>query len=309
MGFIGSLLGGSAGNPQSSALSDPNQIQQQLTQTQGVLGQYGPLLQALQAQNGLQNQSNLYNQYGQIAQGQGPNPAQAMLAQQTGANTANQAALMAGQRGVASNPALASRQIAQMGAQNQQNAVGQGATLQAQQQLAALGQQSGLANQMVGQQLQGLGQANQANQGLLGIQQGALQAQNTAAQQAAQNNSKTGLGVVSGLGQAVGTLAGFSQGGDVQEPKEMHILDFLQMDPSTSAQQPMSGMNMGGYMSSGNFVPGQASMKGDNKKNDTVPAMLSPGEIVVPRSAAKDPKKAATFAAAVAARHRKATHK
>lgn len=37
----------------------------------------------------------------------------------------------------------------------------------------------------------------------------------------------------------------------------------------------------------GGQVPGQATVSGDSPKNDTVPAMLSPGELVIPRTMAK----------------------
>ena len=37
-------------------------------------------------------------------------------------------------------------------------------------------------------------------------------------------------------------------------------------------------------MRTGGTVPGQAMVKGDSLKNDRVPAMLSPKEIVLPRS-------------------------
>ncbi len=100
----------------------------------------------------LQSQQQLLSQLQQGAQGQGPNPALAQLAQTTGANAANQAALMAGQRGSSANPALMARQAAMQGAGMQQQATGQAATLAAQQQLA---QQQALAAQqaqMVGQQ-------------------------------------------------------------------------------------------------------------------------------------------------------------
>lgn len=40
----------------------------------------------------------------------------------------------------------------------------------------------------------------------------------------------------------------------------------------------------------GGMVPGVASLPGDNKKNDTVAALLSPGEAVIPRSAMADPE-------------------
>lgn len=45
----------------------------------------------------------------------------------------------------------------------------------------------------------------------------------------------------------------------------------------------------------GGHVPGKAEVPGDSYANDKVPAMLSPGEIVVPRSKAKDPEKAKEF--------------
>ena len=48
--------------------------------------------------------------------------------------------------------------------------------------------------------------------------------------------------------------------------------------------------------SRGGTVPGHALYDGDHRANDTVPAMLSPGEIVIPRSFANDPSKAAEFA-------------
>lgn len=40
--------------------------------------------------------------------------------------------------------------------------------------------------------------------------------------------------------------------------------------------------------SKGGVVPGVPSFKGDNSRNDTVPALLSPGEVVIPRSMMQD---------------------
>ena len=45
----------------------------------------------------------------------------------------------------------------------------------------------------------------------------------------------------------------------------------------------------------GGHVPGKAKVEGDSLKNDTVPAMLSPGEIVIPRTAAQSFDKAVKF--------------
>ncbi len=66
---------------------------------------------------------------------------------------------------------------------------------------------------------------------------------------------------------------------------------------------PMDNMgSMGGNQfmtaSHGAVVPGQAPVQGDSDRNDKVPAMLSPGEVVLPRSVTQssDPvAKAAEF--------------
>jgi hypothetical protein len=45
----------------------------------------------------------------------------------------------------------------------------------------------------------------------------------------------------------------------------------------------------------GGMIPGQPNVPGDSIRNDKVPAMLSPGEVVVPRSVAHSPNLAAEF--------------
>lgn len=163
MGGVGGLLGtaGGAGGtgfsgPISADVVSPVSVGQATTaygQVQTGLQQQQALLAALQQQNGLQNQSNVYNQMQGIASGQGPNPAQAQLAQATGANVANQNALMAGQRGASQNVGLMARQAAQQGAATQQQAAGQAATMQAQQRLNALQGMGNLATTQAGQQI------------------------------------------------------------------------------------------------------------------------------------------------------------
>lgn len=49
----------------------------------------------------------------------------------------------------------------------------------------------------------------------------------------------------------------------------------------------------------GGVVPGRAKVFGDSSKNDTVPALLSPGEVVIPRSIMQDPKAARAIGAIV----------
>jgi hypothetical protein len=179
MGAIGGMLGlsgGAAGTgfatPGSAPIQTPTTTGQANTAYQGnqnALQQQQSLLSALQGQNGLGNQSSVYGQLQGVANGTGPNPAQAMLNQSTGQNVANQAALMAGQRGAGSNVGLMARQAAMQGSNAQQQAAGQGATMQANQSLNALNSMGNIANTQAGQQI---GQTNA----------------NTSAQQAEQAN-------------------------------------------------------------------------------------------------------------------------
>ncbi len=61
----------------------------------------------------------------------------------------------------------------------------------------------------------------------------------------------------------------------------------------------IKGATSNGSYSSGGPVPGRPKVFGDDEKNDTVPAWLSPGEIVIPRSHADSPQHAAQFVAAL----------
>lgn len=54
--------------------------------------------------------------------------------------------------------------------------------------------------------------------------------------------------------------------------------------------------------SDGGEVPGKSRVFGDDEQNDTVPAMLSPGEIVIPRTHATSPEAAADFVRALQAK-------
>lgn len=184
------------------------------------------LVNALNAQNGLGNQASVFNQLQGVANGTGPNPAQAMLNQSTGQNVANQAALMASQRGVSANPGMIARQAAQQGANTQQQAAGQAATLQAQQRLGALGQLSGVANQQVANQIGGVQGLNTAVQGQENIYNQGIANQNNAnvAMQSNQNTSNAHIaggnqssqsGILGSLASGAGSIfsKGFGGGG------------------------------------------------------------------------------------------------
>lgn len=197
LGFGGAQNGANF-NAQGTALAQP------LTSSDGStaynaanagIGQQQAFLQALQGQNGIGNQSSVFNQLQGVANGTGPNPAATMLANQTGVNNANQAALMAGQRGAGANPALIARQAAMQGAANQQNSVGQAANLQANQSLNALNSMGSLATQQVGQQAGALSGYNSLLQGQEGTALGQLNAQNNSnvQMQSNQNNANAGI--------------------------------------------------------------------------------------------------------------------
>jgi hypothetical protein len=261
-------------------------------------------------------QSALAQQLSQQAMGVGPNPVQAQLAQNTAANTANQAALMAGQRGVGQNAGMVARQAAMQGGANQQQMVGQAATLQAQQQLAAqqaLMQQQQAMGQMAGQFMNNeLSTRNSQANAALNAQSNLLNAavgQNSNQTRVDAINSDVAGGNARAQNQLVGQMfnAGsaavtggggtkMAQGGMVKRPHEQ----------AGFASDIMHGL----AMRAGGMVPGKAQVKGDSPKNDTVPAMLSPGEIVIPRTALQGPdapQKAAAFVAAVLAKNGKAS--
>lgn len=230
MSFIGGLFGGNGSNFQAQAApilgTTAGKAAPVINQAQNTIEQQQALAKALAAQGGIGNQSAVYNQFGQIASGQGPNPAAAMLAQQTGQNVANQAALMAGQRGAGANAGLLARQAAQQGAATQQQAVGQGATMQANQALNALGQQANIAGQQVGNQMgqqQALTNAAQNQQAQI---IGAINAENQANIQnfsqmnqsnaeIAKGNQAGQQGILGGVVSGVGSALGLAYGGSV----------------------------------------------------------------------------------------------
>lgn len=235
------------------------------------------------------------------AQGGGPNPAAAALQQATNANQAMTAGTIAGTKGI--DPALAARQAAMAGGVQQQQGAAQGAQLRAGQQLAA---QSGL-QQLYGTQ----GQQNLQQQNII---EGAIAnlnnanvanvGQKTSAESGvAKQNAATQGGVLQGItGGAMNGLGKlFAHGGQVPGTSEgptSKIGQFLH-------QTFNKGGNVGSAMKAGGKVPGEAKVSGDSRENDTVKALLSPQEIVIPRSITMSPdapKKAAEFVAAVLAR-------
>jgi hypothetical protein len=97
----------------------------------------------------------------------------------------------------------------------------------------------------------------------------------------AQNSSNTMSGIISGI-KDLGTLYGGKGGGTSSGG----------FSPAAGGYDSSgSGMLTGNSLkfSDGGVVPGEAPAEGDSPENDIVPAALSPGEIVIPRSFAHDP--------------------
>jgi hypothetical protein len=113
-------------------------------------------------------------------------------------------------------------------------------------------------------------------------------------------NVFTGTGEVSGTdsGYKEGSSRLFSEGGEVQADdkmiefsKEDMIAEHERLIPQLEGKEKEDQTKELAEirdMTDGGLVPGKAKVRGDSQKNDVVPAMLSPGEIVVPRSAAQD---------------------
>jgi hypothetical protein len=124
----------------------------------------------------------------------------------------------------------------------------------------------GIANQNVAQN-------NQFQQNMMGAKQGGAQmrynkgaeANNQAAIKDQQRSAQN-----AGIGTAIGTVGGAFFGG-----------------PAGAMAGGALGGALGGMFYEGGQVPGDALFEGDHPGNDTFAAMLSPGEVVVPRSVAQ----------------------
>jgi hypothetical protein len=241
------------------------------------------------ATTGTQNQNALASQLLAMSQGQGPNPAQAQLAQATQANTANQAALMAGQRGAGQNVGLIARQSAQQGAANQQAAAGQAATMEAQQQIAAQNNLANLSAQQVGQAGQAAGSVANAAGNQLGTLETANAAANSTNANVAGQNAATNSGLLGSITGGLGSALGLAKGGPVkmaeggispgaiQAPTSSGswVADYMNSGPMSSssidvnsgAKAFKSGMQAGaGFKlpSGGNPMQGATSMQGSD---------------------------------------------
>jgi hypothetical protein len=233
------------------------------------------------------NQATLGEMLLAQSQGQGPNPAQQQYQNNVGQIAQQQAGAIASAKGI--SPALAAQLMSQQGGQAMQNAAGNSAVLQAQQQLAAQQQLGALTGQQIGQQQNAYNAAANTALGgqsnVYGFQHDAdALNQNTQGQNAAMRTQgiQAGFQALAGAGQ----LAAGGGGGGGAKPSGGSAGTGVGM---------YTGGSIGAALMAGGQVPGQAPLPGDHPHNDTVHAMLSPGEVVIPRSIAHDPEAAKLF--------------
>jgi hypothetical protein len=267
-----------------------------------------------------QYQLGLAQQLQAQARGEGPSLAQMQLAQATD-RTLQQSLGMA-RSAMGSNPALAARTAALQASGTMGNAAAESAMLRLREQQQAQNALAGLSNQARGldvdtaQQRAGFGMDAARIQGtLLG---GAAQAGANIANDAF-NNRFSG---------EIDYMQAAQERQAARDKRNQKYEDAL-ISMGTDTFSSRLGMYKGGLvpspkgyacggkvkMANGGVVPApkdrlpndrQVKLKsGDHPDNDIIPAMLSPGEIIIPRSKAKDPKAAAKFAEAIAKRAKK----
>ncbi len=143
---------------------------------------------------------------------------------------------------------------------------------------------------------------------------GVNQQQANAAQQAAGNSAnmwgqvlKGGVGL--GATALAGPVGGMVASGAMTGGQQGGLTGWAPPASANTNQYKPTGYAQGGmmehYMSMlmGGSVPGEPKVEGDSAQNDTVPAMLSPGEIVIKRSKAISPEAAAEEAKKISLEH------
>jgi hypothetical protein len=259
-----------------------------------ALGQYGNYASGLANQQFSQNQANanIANEQNRFnTQNQ-----QAVANQNVQTGNAAQAANLAQAQAIAN---------ANTGQANQESV----REVQAQQQMYQnrMAQAQAAANARIGQgtQIAGFGATNAAGQAAMFGAGG--NAANSIGQYIAGQYGKSGSGVGNGTidnYDANTTYAGSSPGpwASSSPVSSEAIMEYQggRIPEYNSGGYVAGGPNEyceGGRlpMQEGGNVPGHAKVPGNSPKNDTVPAWLSPGEVVIPRSIAHSPEKSKKF--------------
>lgn len=308
---------GAANNTVGNISSEQQLAQQSIGQGQGAVD----LAQNV-ALGG--NEANALQLLQQQANGTAPSAAQAQLtaannqgiAQQFAlANSGNQSQMLGGQKSAMENAAQLSQQNAnaatqlratqqQTGQQNYASAaaaqagqVAQNAGLQQQQTAQQQGQTAQQLN-LYGQQLNaGTNLSNQAissQQAATNAQLGGVQTVQNAYGQTSAQQSKAAGGAMNALGGAASAGLGMlTGGGDEGDSEDTNPVGAGGVAPSGAGGPSQGALAL---MAGGGKVQGYS--KGgdvDSTKNDTVKTMLSPGEVVIPKSALVSKEKAISF--------------
>ncbi len=256
-----SLAGGL--RAQEQALAGQTSLNTRLAGANGV-GTQGAAIQGLQGV-GEQQAATAATLQG-IANGTGPNPAQAAFNQQTAENVAHTGALLAGQRGASANAGALANRIAREGARIQQQAVGQNAERQAQQQLAALGAlgQNQMGQAATQQAIGALG-TTQAGQEQVGLSNQALQGATQLGQQQ-QQLGQLGSQASQQVGQQLQALN--LQGGQANVLGNQQILGTqaltgANLQNTAQQQAALSALNNANVSNQGNVNAANAELAGN----------------------------------------------
>ena len=252
-----------------------------LASSRGVGAEQAALAEALRAQ----------------AEGRGLSLAQLQYRQALEGAQAAAASQLASARGL--SPAQAQRLMLQQQAGMRAQAASQSAQLRLQEQQAAQAALGNLLTQRRQQELLGgqLASSLYGTAGDIGTRQAIAQAELSqraagmamGAGQAEQARQQQAAGSAAGAGAAFGqTLMQAGKRGSQQLVPEGEGLNV----PLVARGRQITPRE----------IPGKAKYKGDTRSNDTVPALLSPGEIVLPRTVAQSedaPDKAKKFVQAI----------
>lgn len=244
-------------------------------------------------------------------EGRAPSLAAMQYAQALEQSQAAAASQLASARGL--SPAQAQRLMLTQQAGARAGAAAQSAQLRLQEQQAAQAALGNLLGQRRQQELLGgqLAAGLYGTAGGLGMQQAMGQAQlnqraNELLLQAAAaeraGNAQLASALIGAAGVGVGIASGGRKSGSeaMATPSQYYGEKEWQAAEQWARQSPSSKAHGGDIKA--REIPGKAKFKGDTRSNDTVPALLSPGEIVLPRTVAQSedaPDKAKQFVAAI----------
>lgn len=255
---------------------------------------------------GMENLQKTYEMLAQVASGQGPDAAQAQYLKNLQDQSRQQAGAISSIQGI--SPALAARMIAQQSTGAMQAGAAQGQANKYAQQLGAMQQMGGIAGSQAGTAA-GLQQSmNTAQAALMNTKLGQQgQAIGGIFQGAGAKFMPNSFAPVGGAGAAGGAEGGMMEGGKFTTPGTMGAQSrFGQQFMGMAKGGPVHDYTQGGGVMAA--TPHQEAVKaGDSYANDKVPAMLSEGEVVIPRSVmqgANPERGAAEFVRAVMAKRR-----